>query len=104
VGHWTAFSPVPLLAVASAERLQQCGYTASLRKGSGSCCARQPVAQVVADPLPPRLRARLQGGTGAVFASQQLKLPDNRSYRVYAERALMWCGMCSPRQSCRCNR
>lgn len=49
--------------------------------------ARQPVAQVVADPATsPQLRSRLAHAEQArVFASEQLKLPDNRSYRVYAD-------------------
>ncbi|MCS4066450.1 putative aminopeptidase [Pseudomonas putida] len=49
--------------------------------------ARQPVGQVLADPATsPQLRERLaQAEQARVFASQQLKLPDNRSYRVYAD-------------------
>ncbi|QXH35793.1 aminopeptidase [Pseudomonas muyukensis] len=49
--------------------------------------ARQPVDKVIADPATgPLLRQHLQVAQQArVFASEQLKLPDNRSYRVYAD-------------------
>lgn len=48
---------------------------------------RQPVAEVVRDPrTPPQLRARLTEVTAARdFASQALGLPDNESYRLYAD-------------------
>jgi predicted aminopeptidase len=49
--------------------------------------ARQPVAQVIADPArDPRLRERLAHAQQARdFASSHLRLPDNRSYRLYAD-------------------
>ncbi|MBA1203892.1 aminopeptidase [Pseudomonas capeferrum] len=49
--------------------------------------ARVPVTDIVADPsTDPRLRQRLLHAEQARrFASEQLKLPDNRSYRVYAD-------------------
>lgn len=49
--------------------------------------ARQPVTQVIADPhTDARLRERLQQAQAArAFASQTLHLPDNRSYRLYAD-------------------
>ncbi|PRA73114.1 aminopeptidase [Pseudomonas sp. MYb187] len=49
--------------------------------------ARQPVADVVADPATaPQLREHLlQAEHARAFASSHLKLPDNRSYRVYAD-------------------
>jgi len=49
--------------------------------------ARKPVAEVVADPATsPTLRQHLQQAEQArAFASEHLKLPDNRSYRVYAD-------------------
>lgn len=49
--------------------------------------ARQPVAQVIADPTrSPRLRQLLEHSQEArTFASRQLHLPDNRSYRLYAD-------------------
>lgn len=49
--------------------------------------ARQPVAEVIADPArDPRLRERLAHAQQARdFASSHLRLPDNRSYRLYAD-------------------
>ena len=49
--------------------------------------ARQPIAQVLADPAtPPALRSRLER-VAAIreFASRELQLPDNGSYRSYAD-------------------
>ncbi|AZF02853.1 aminopeptidase [Pseudomonas sp. R5-89-07] len=50
-------------------------------------CARQPVAEVIADPARPQgLREHLvQSQKARTFASQQLHLPDNQSYRLYAD-------------------
>jgi predicted aminopeptidase len=49
--------------------------------------AREPVAEVVADPSrDPMLRAHLvQSQKARTFASHQLHLPDNQSYRLYAD-------------------
>ncbi|WP_370590649.1 aminopeptidase [Pseudomonas gingeri] len=49
--------------------------------------AREPVDAVIADPSrDPRLREHLARSREArTFASQQLHLPDNRSYRLYAD-------------------
>jgi predicted aminopeptidase len=49
--------------------------------------ARQPIKQLLADPTTPApLRQRLVLALQArSFASAQLKLPDNRSYRLYAD-------------------
>jgi len=49
--------------------------------------ARQPVTDVIADPMrSPRLRQLLEHSQQArTFASRQLHLPDNRSYRLYAD-------------------
>jgi predicted aminopeptidase len=48
---------------------------------------REPIAEVVADPSTPQaLRARLEYVTAARdFASRELRLPDNDSYRSYAD-------------------
>jgi predicted aminopeptidase len=48
---------------------------------------REPIAKVLADPTtPPTLRTRLEYVAAARdFASQQLGLPDNASYRSYAD-------------------
>ena len=49
--------------------------------------ARQPVAQLLADPAtPPVLKSRLERAlTIRDFASRELLLPDNKSYRSYAD-------------------
>jgi predicted aminopeptidase len=49
--------------------------------------AREPVAQVIADPSrPPMLREHLaQSQKARTFASKHLQLPDNQSYRLYAD-------------------
>ncbi|MDU1662323.1 MAG: aminopeptidase, partial [Stenotrophomonas maltophilia] len=49
--------------------------------------AREPVAKVIADPTRPQvLREHLaQSQKARTFASQQLHLPDNQSYRLYAD-------------------
>ena len=78
---------VPLLAAALLNGCTSARYYGQLAEGQWALLrARQPVAQVVADPATPAaLRARLLHAQQARdFASQQLHLPDNRSYRVYA--------------------
>jgi predicted aminopeptidase len=49
--------------------------------------ARVPIEQLLADPrTPPQLRARLtQVQAARAFASRELSLPDNQSYRSYAD-------------------
>jgi predicted aminopeptidase len=49
--------------------------------------AREPVSKVIADPGRDQLlRAHLiQSQKARTFASQQLQLPDNQSYRLYAD-------------------
>ena len=49
--------------------------------------AREPVSTVITDPgRDPLLRAHLaQSQKARTFASQQLQLPDNQSYRLYAD-------------------
>ncbi|WP_033059851.1 aminopeptidase [Pseudomonas mandelii] len=49
--------------------------------------AREPVSRVIADPArDQQLRAHLtQSQKARTFASQQLQLPDNQSYRLYAD-------------------
>ena len=64
------------------------GYYGQLAEGQWQLLrARQPVAQVITDPATqPVLRQRLRFAEQArVFASEHLKLPDNGSYRVYAD-------------------
>ncbi|WP_426810082.1 aminopeptidase [Pseudomonas sp. WOUb67] len=79
---------VPVLAALLLNGCSSVAYYGQLAEGQIQLLrARQPVAQVVADPATsPQLRSRLAHAEQArVFASQQLKLPDNRSYRVYAD-------------------
>lgn len=79
---------VPVLAAVLLNGCSSVGYYGQLAEGQWLLLrARQPVEKVLADPASsPQLRARLQHAEQArVFASQQLKLPDNRSYRVYAD-------------------
>ena len=49
--------------------------------------AREPISRVIADPGRDQLlRAHLtQSQKARAFASQQLRLPDNQSYRLYAD-------------------
>lgn len=63
-------------------------YFAHLAKGQyGVLAARRPVVDVIADPATdPRLKARLELAQQArAFASDQLDLPRNGSYTVYAD-------------------
>ena len=79
---------VPLLGAILLNGCSSVVYYGQLAEGQFQLLrARQPVAQVVADPATsPQLRSRLAHAEQArVFASEQLKLPDNRSYRVYAD-------------------
>jgi predicted aminopeptidase len=79
---------VPLLLALLLNGCSSVAYYGQLAEGQWQLLrARQPVEQVMADPATPSpLRARLEHAEQArVFASQQLKLPDNRSYRVYAD-------------------
>ena len=79
---------VPLLAVLLLNGCSSTAYYGQLAEGQWQLLrARQPVDQVVANPATSaQLRARLEHAKQArAFASQQLKLPDNRSYRVYAD-------------------
>ena len=79
---------VPVLAALLLNGCSSVGYYGQLAQCQWQLLrARLPVEQVLADPASsPQLRARLAHAEQArVFASQQLKLPDNRSYRVYAD-------------------
>ncbi|WP_025806840.1 aminopeptidase [Pseudomonas chlororaphis] len=64
------------------------GYYGQLASGQWQLLrARTPVEQVIADPArDPLLRAHLtQSQKARRFASQHLHLPDNQSYRLYAD-------------------
>ncbi len=96
---------VPLLAALLLNGCSSAAYYGQLAEGQWQLLrARQPVAQVMADPATsPQLRARLEHAEQArAFASQQLKLPDNRSYRVYADlgrRYVVWNVFATPELS-----
>jgi predicted aminopeptidase len=63
-------------------------YYAQLANGQLALLrAREPVADIIADPQrSPKLREHLLKAQQArLFASEHLHLPDNRSYRLYAD-------------------
>ena len=79
---------VPVLAALLLSGCTSVGYYGQLAEGQWQLLrARQPVERLVQDPATePALRQRLLHAEQArTFASAQLKLPDNRSYRVYAD-------------------
>ncbi|WP_201169408.1 aminopeptidase [Pseudomonas sp. S31] len=79
---------VPVLAGLLLNGCSSVGYYGQLAEGQWQLLrARQPVDNVLADPASsPQLRERLAHAEQARrFASDHLKLPDNRSYRVYAD-------------------
>lgn len=79
---------VPLLLVLLLSGCSSLDYYRQLALGQFELVrARQPLDRVIADPASdPRLRQRLQLAREArVFASAELALPDNGSYRSYAD-------------------
>ncbi|PYC45855.1 aminopeptidase [Pseudomonas soli] len=83
---FTRFVPVTLAVLLSG--CSSVGYYGQLAEGQWQLLrARQPLDRVIADPATsPALRQRLLFAEKArAFASAQLKLPDNGSYRVYAD-------------------
>jgi predicted aminopeptidase len=79
---------VPVLGAFLLSGCSSLSYYGQLAEGQWQLLrARQPVEHVIADPASSaKLRARLQHAEQArVFASEHLLLPDNRSYRVYAD-------------------
>ncbi|NIE75778.1 aminopeptidase [Pantoea sp. Ap-967] len=79
---------VPLLGIIALSGCSSLGYYGQLAEGQWQLLrARQPVDQVIANPATPaKLRERLAHAEQArLFASQHLKLPDNRSYRLYTD-------------------
>jgi predicted aminopeptidase len=79
---------VPLLGFGLLNGCSSLNYYGQLASGQLQLLqARKPVAELVADPATaPKLRQLLvQAEQARAFASEQLKLPDNRSYRVYAD-------------------
>lgn len=78
------------LLLAGSGSLSGCGSLYLLQAARGQAqilIDRRPIQAVVADPkTPPTLRETLAEVSAARdFASRQLELPDNRSYRVYAD-------------------
>ncbi|WP_162868498.1 aminopeptidase, partial [Pseudomonas viridiflava] len=76
---------VPLLLVLL---LNGCSYYTQLLTGQVDLLSRrEPISDLLAKPdLDPGLRQRLQLAQEARrFASAQLALPDNQSYRLYAD-------------------
>lgn len=79
---------VPVLGAFLLSGCSSLSYYGQLADGQWQLLrARQPVERVLADPASsPQLRARLQHAEQArLFASKRLGLPDNGSYRVYAD-------------------
>ncbi len=79
-----------LLPLALVVLLEGCGslYVAQAARGQWQVMRqRRPIAEVIADPATPEaLRAKLAGVTAArEFASRELGLPDNATYRSYAD-------------------
>ena len=83
--------PLRLLLVAILfAALPGCGTLYVMQAANGQfhvMRARKPIDKVVADPrTPPTVRDRLKEVRAARdFATRELKLPDNRSYRTYAD-------------------
>ncbi|WP_137817602.1 aminopeptidase [Pseudomonas sp. 2FG] len=83
--HW-----VPLLLALGLSGCSSAGYYTQLLGGQLELLQRrEPVAELLADPArDPALRQRLVLAQAArAFASAELGLPDNRSYRLYADLA-----------------
>lgn len=82
---WQAF---PILAVVMLAGCSSVAYYGQLAQGQWQLLqAREPVDEVIADPArDPTLRAHLaQSQKTRAFASEHLHLPDNKSYRLYAD-------------------
>ncbi len=84
------FCPRALLVALLFATLPGCGTTYLIQAASGEwhvLRARKPIEAVLADPHTPQtVRDRLTEVRAARdFASRELKLPDNRSYRSYAD-------------------
>ncbi|MDQ0737766.1 aminopeptidase [Pseudomonas sp. W4I3] len=79
---------LPALMVVLLSGCSSVSYYSQLASGQWQLLrAREPVAEVIADPSrPQRLREHLvQSQKARTFASEQLHLPDNQSYRLYAD-------------------
>lgn len=79
---------VPLLLLVLLNGCASVEYYGQLAQGQARLLlARQPVVEVVTDDSrPAALRERLRRSQAArAFASERLQLPDNQSYRLYAD-------------------
>jgi predicted aminopeptidase len=79
---------VPMLAILLLSGCSSLSYYTQLASGQLALLrAREPVSDVIADPQrDPKLRDRLLKSQQArEFASQHLHLPDNQSYRLFAD-------------------
>src|ERR1700742_126117 len=67
--------------------LNGCYLLESAQGQLGLMCKRRPIARVVADPATPAdVRKQLEAAAQfRAFASRNLHLPDNGSYRTYAD-------------------
>jgi len=87
---------MPMLAILLLSGCSSLSYYTQLASGQWALLrAREPVADVLADPQrDPGLRDHLLKSQQArAFASQHLHLPDNQSYRLYADihrRYVVW--------------
>src|SRR5579863_10216221 len=100
VRSWSAIALLTLLCLT----LGGCGtlYVAQAAGGElGVLRQREPIDKVLADPgTPPELRAHLEQVRAARdFATAELGLPDNQSYRTYADikrRYVVWNVVAAP--------
>ncbi|WP_346833290.1 aminopeptidase [Pseudomonas abietaniphila] len=79
---------LPMLAILLLSGCSSLSYYTQLASGQLALLrAREPVSDVIADPQrDPKLRDRLLKSQQArEFASQHLHLPDNQSYRLFAD-------------------
>jgi predicted aminopeptidase len=79
---------LPVLATLLLSGCSSLSYYAQLAGGQMALLrAREPVADVIADPQrDPKLRDHLiKSQQARAFATEYLHLPDNRSYRLYAD-------------------
>jgi predicted aminopeptidase len=79
---------VPMLAILLLSGCSSLSYYTQLASGQLALLrAREPVSDIIADPQrDPKLRDRLLKSQQArAFASQHLHLPDNQSYRLFAD-------------------
>lgn len=110
LGPWMNPRPPRVMLVGLLALLGGCGnlgYYLQSAQGQYEILARaRPIGEVLADPgTPADLRARLAAAQAArEFASRELALPDNRSYRNYAELArpfVVWNVFAAPELSTR---